>query len=227
MKKKIILLILAVTITMVLSLASCKQADVVGKSSISSFDEVLKFAPDSIKADETFGGWALSSPDGTARFSWSKDFSKSASYDAMLEFDAKPFLDAGLDVTKLPAGMVKNEKLVVGIEFGNEKITYKGEATPLSSYEKIVELKRSNIKYHADLDHFGMDLSNGNVFEWAKDMAKNDKDIVFVLNPKVFIDAGVDPAKVEGWAFKKVNVEDENGKPIQVDKFLKPFDLKK
>jgi hypothetical protein len=227
MKKKIILLTLTLTLILALSLASCNQADVVGKSSIMSFNEVLKFAPDSIKADDTFGGWSLTSPDGTARFMWSKDFSKSATYDAMLEFDAKPFLDAGLDITKLPAGMVKNDKLVVGNEFGNEKITYSGDATPLTSYEKIVELKRSNIKYHADLDHFGIDLSGGNVFEWAKDMAKNDKDIVFVLNPKVFIDAGVDPAKVEGWAFKKVNVEDENGKPIQVDKFLKPFDLKK
>jgi len=70
-----------------------------------------------------------------------------------------------------------------------------------------------------------VDLANGNMFEWAKDMSKNDKDIVFVLNPQVFIDAGVDPAKVEGWVFAKVEKEDENGKKIQVDKFLKPFDL--
>jgi hypothetical protein len=42
----------------------------------------------------------------------------------------------------------------------------------------------------------------------------------------VLIDAGVDPNKVEGWVFGKVKVDDANGKPIEVDKFLKPFSLK-
>lgn len=224
MKK--ILVIIAVVFLMALTFASCKQTDLVGKTSVTSFNEVLKVIPDKIKADEMNGGWSLSAPDGTARFIWSKDFSKSPIHDVMLEFDSKPFVDAGLDVSKLPKGLAYTDKIMVGTKLGNEKLSYKGDATPIASYEKIVELKRSSIKYHADLDHYGVVLSNGNVFEWAKDMSKNDKDIVFVLDPKVFIDAGVDPAKVEGWAFKKVKVDDENGKKIEVDKFLKPFNLK-
>jgi hypothetical protein len=48
---------------------------------------------------------------------------------------------------------------------------------------------------------------------------------VFVLNPEPLIAAGVDPQKVEGWAFAKVEVH-MDGKPTEVDKFLKPFDLK-
>jgi hypothetical protein len=63
------------------------------------------------------------------------------------------------------------------------------------------------------------------MFEWAKDMSTNDKDIVFVLNPEPFIKAGVDPNKIEGWAFAKVTVDDANGKPIEVDKILKPFNI--
>jgi poly-D-alanine transfer protein DltD len=63
------------------------------------------------------------------------------------------------------------------------------------------------------------------MFEMAKDMSKNDKDIVFVLNPQAFIDAGVDPAKVEGWIFAKIKVEDAKGKMVEVDKLLKPFNL--
>jgi F420-0:gamma-glutamyl ligase len=63
------------------------------------------------------------------------------------------------------------------------------------------------------------------MFEWAKDMTTNDKDIVFVLNPEVFINAGVDASNVEGWVFAKVETMDESGKKIEVDKFLKPFDL--
>lgn len=57
-------------------------------------------------------------------------------------------------------------------------------------------------------------------------MDKNDKDMVFALNPEVFIQAGVDPQKVEGWVFAKVETMDMNGKDKEVDKFLKPFDLK-
>jgi hypothetical protein len=56
-------------------------------------------------------------------------------------------------------------------------------------------------------------------------MAANDKDIVFVLNPEPFINAGLDPARIDGWVFAKVTVDDANGKPVEVDKILKPFDL--
>jgi copper chaperone CopZ len=84
----------------------------------------------------------------------------------------------------------------------------------------------TGIGYHGALDHYGVSLGDGNLFEWAKDMSANDKDIVFVLNPAPFIAAGVDPNKVDGWAFAKVTVDDENDKPIEVDKLLKPFNLK-
>ena len=51
------------------------------------------------------------------------------------------------------------------------------------------------------------------------------KDMVFVLNPAPFITAGVEPNRVEGWVFAKVTVDDENGKPVELDKLLKPFDI--
>jgi hypothetical protein len=63
------------------------------------------------------------------------------------------------------------------------------------------------------------------MFEWAKDLSTNDKDIVFVLDPGPFIAAGVDPGRIEGWVFAKVPVMDASGKPVEVDKILKPYDL--
>ncbi|KAF5052119.1 MULTISPECIES: hypothetical protein [Acetobacterium] len=224
MKKKIILAGAALLLLVVLS--GCQQTDVVGKTSITSFDAVLQAIPNQIAEDEMNGGWALSAPDGTARFIWSKDYSSGAPHDVMLEVDAKPFLAAGLDVTKLPAGMLVDDKIMVGTMLGDEKLTYSGEVTPLASYEQLVNLKRDHIKYHTALDHYGVDIGDGNMFEWAKDLSTNDKDIVFVLNPQIFIDAGVDPDKVEGWVFAKVSAEDEDKKPIEVDKFLKPFNIK-
>ena len=223
MKNKHILV--PMLLVMMFIFASCSQLDVIGKESTRSFKEVLDAMPDKIAADEVNGGWTLTAPDNSARFFWSNDFSKSKIYDAMLEFDAKPFIDAGLDIDKLPDGIVYEDKLVVGTELGSESITYDGEATPLASYEKIVELKRNSISYHTALGHYGVDLAGGHVFEWAKDMSKNDKDIVFALNPQVLIDAGVDPGKVQGWVFAKVQTMDKDGKKIEVDKFLKPFNL--
>ncbi|PKM60150.1 MAG: hypothetical protein CVU99_09575 [Firmicutes bacterium HGW-Firmicutes-4] len=223
MKKKII--IAGTALLFLVVLAGCQQTDVVGKTSITSFDAVLQAIPNQIAEDEINGGWALSASDGTARFIWSKDYSSGTPHDVMLEVAAKPFIEAGLDVTKLPAGMVIDDKIMVGTMLGDEELTYSGEVTPLASYEQIINLKRDHIKYHTALDHYGVDLGDGNMFEWAKDLNTNDKDIVFVLNPQIFIDAGVDPEKVEGWVFAKVSTEDEDKKPIEVDKFLKPFNI--
>ena len=215
----------ALALAAVFSLSACQSADVVGKVATTSFEAVLKKIPDSIKSDEENNGWALVSPTGE-RFIWSKDFSSEGKPDAMLEFDAKPFIDAGLDINKLPKEMVAGDKLVYKGEFGQDKFTYRGSPTPLESFNQIVKTRRDVIGYHEKLDHYGVALGNGNMFEWAKDMNTNDKDIVFVLNPQPFIDAGVKPDQVEGWAFAKVEVKDKNGKPEQVDKFLKPFDFK-
>lgn len=222
MKKKIIFIIF-LTATL-LGLTACGNLDVIGDGSKASFEEVLKAMQARVAADDSFGGWSLQSPDGEARFLWSRDFSKTST-DAMLELDAQPFIDAGLDMTKLPADMVSGDKIVIGTDLGNENITYVGEASPLDSYKKLVKHYRDNITYHTSLDHFGVSLGNGNMFEWAKDMKTNDKDIVFVLNPQPFLDAGVNPDALESWVFAKVETMDESGKKVEVDKFLKPFDV--
>lgn len=211
---------------MTLVFASCSRLDVIGSKSVGSFKEVLEAMPDKVEADEVNGGWTLAAPDNSVRFFWSSDFSRSKTYDVMLEFDITPFINAGLEADKLPEGIVFGDKLVAGAELGSEKPAYDGEADPLASYEKIVELKPEAIGYHAAMDHFGVDLSGGHMFEWAKDMEMNDKDIVFVLDARVFIEAGVDPENVEGWIFAKVETMDRNGKKAQADKFLKPFNIK-
>jgi hypothetical protein len=50
-------------------------------------------------------------------------------------------------------------------------------------------------------------------------------DIIFVLDPKPLITAGVDPEMVEGWSYALMPVF-ENGKTGQTQKFIKSFDLK-
>ena len=226
MKKWIILGLIAVIIVLVAVFLLPKDLDVVGKESITSFKAVLAAASDKVTLDEMNGGWSLAAPDGTVRFIWSKDYSKSPLHDVMLELDAQPFLDAGLDTSKLPENFAFYEgKLMVGTKLGKDELKYSGEATPLAAYEQIVSKYRDSIGYHAALDHYNVNVGDGNLFEWAKDMGTNDKDIVFVLNPAPFVAAGVDPSAVAGWVFAKVPV-DVAGKKTEVDKLLKPFNLK-
>ncbi|GHV31708.1 hypothetical protein AGMMS4952_20860 [Spirochaetia bacterium] len=219
-------LLCGIGVTMVLLLSACSQLDVVGTDSKRSFNAVLTALPGNIEADEMNAGWSLSAPDGEARFIWSADYSKSPLHDVMLEVEARPFLDAGLDPDRLPEDIAFYEgKLMVGTKLGKDQLKYSGAPTPLASYEHIVNLYRKTIGYHAALDHYGVSIGEGNLFEWAKDMSINDKDIVFVLNPEPFINAGVNPNAVKGWIFAKVPV-DVNGKPVEVDKLLKPFDVR-
>ncbi|MDF2473297.1 MAG: hypothetical protein K0R21_1079 [Anaerocolumna sp.] len=220
------LILMGVTFVTVVTATACQKIDAIGKGSVKSFDKVLNEIPGNITEDIENASWVLNAPDNSAKFIWSQNF-KETDYDAKLEFDAAPFLAAGLDVNQLPVEMVQEDKIVVGINLGEEELSYEGDVTPLASFEQIVNLKRDNIGYHTALDHFGVDLMNGNMFEWASDMSANDKDIVFVLNPEVFMAAGVNPEEVEGWVFAKVETMDEDGKKIEVEKFLKPFDLKK
>jgi hypothetical protein len=150
----------------------------------------------------------------------------------MLEFDAAPFINAGLDTAKLPENYAAYESmLMVGTKLGSDKLTYQGEPTPLSAYEQIADKYSGSIGYHTALDHYNVSLGNGNMFEWAKNMQihsvtkeNQDKDIVFVLNPEPLIAAGVDPEKVEGWVYTTVSVE-KDGKETDVYKFLKPYNL--
>jgi hypothetical protein len=209
----------------VLSLTACQQTDLIGKVAKTSFAEVVKAIPNQVEVDEMNGGWSLNSPDGTARFIWSSDYSKSPLHDVMIEFDAEPFINAGLDVNKLPEGLVFEDKIMLGTKLGKDELKYNGEATSEASFNQIVTLYRDSIGYHEVLDHYGVDLGDGNKFEWAKDMDTNDKDIVFVVNPEIFIEAGVNPDAVKGWVYAAVEMKDMSGKTIEVMKFLKPFDI--
>ncbi len=205
-------------------LSACQSLDVVARDSTASFDALIKAVPEDIMPDDNIGGYALEAPDGSARFLWSQDFSQSV-YDAWLETDITPFVEAGLDTTRLPEDMVHEGLLIIGADFGNEPPSYSGEATPIKAYEQIVKYKRDNIGYHAALDHYGINLDGGHMFEWAKNLQTNDKDIVFVLSPQPFLDAGADPNKIPGWVFAKVETMEDKGNNVQVDKLLKPFNI--
>lgn len=218
------LLLVTFAMAALLTFSACVTTDVVAKYASSSFETLLISIPDKIKADEAIKGWALSSPSGE-RFLWSSDASQGSAH-VMLEIDAEPFIDAGLDVAKLPEPWIEEAgKLVYTVILRLDAFTATGNAAPLTAFNDIISTNKEILGYHSAMDHFGITLGQGNMFEWAKDMMVNDKDMVFVLNPQPFIEAGVDPSLVNGWIYDKVEVMEKNGRTLEVDKFLKPFDI--
>lgn len=194
-------------------LSACSSLDVNEKYSKKSFDALTAKVP-SVVADksDSYVLWA----DETASLIVKKDFA--GSEDIVLETDLQPFLDAGLDAAKLPDGFsTEGGKLKVIGDYGS------GDGAKSNIRDALfqsVSYDRTNLTYHPELDHFGIKLPKGK-FEFAKDTAKNDKDIVFVIAAAPLRDIGVDVEKVNGWVFK--TMQDENGK--NVDLLLKPYDL--
>ncbi|MDR3308111.1 MAG: hypothetical protein LBS58_04355 [Coriobacteriales bacterium] len=225
-KPALALLTLSFALLTAFALTACAQLDVVGRDSVTAFDQILAVPSVDIQASTANNAWSLTAPDRTARFIWSNDYHTSPLYDVFIEVDAQPFIDAGLDINKLPTNIViQNNKLLVGTKLDTAAAQAPSNPTALAAYEQIVAQSPNTIGYHAALDHFGVSLGDGNMFEWAKDVATNDKDIVFVLNPTPLIAAGVDPTAVKGWVFAKVPMM-MNGQEVQEDKLLKPFDLR-
>ena len=156
----------------------------------------------------------LTAPDGSSGFFWGKNTG--------ISVDAQPFIDAGLDISKLDPQNLVEGKLIVSVE--NPGYEEKSD-DPSQEFSSFVSSARDSVGYHAPMDHFGIKLGNGNMFEWAQDTASNDKDIVFVLDPEFIGQYGADVANIEGWLYADVEVMDEDGKLVTVKKLLKPFDL--
>jgi len=221
------------------SLMGCGATDVVAKVAKTSFGAVAGALPAAPAWSEKDYAWSLASPAGD-RLLLSSDFSRNNAAgasadldkpDAEFVFDADPFLAAGLDISKLPAAdgikyEIEDGMFMIHFELGSDKFSPDAKKSLASAFSELVKFQRTRIGYHEKLDHYGIKLGNGNMFEWAKDMAANDKDIVFALNPEPFIAADVDPSSIAGWSFAKVETRDDAGKTVFVDKLLKPFNLK-
>jgi hypothetical protein len=203
MKKLLLLTALLIFI------AGCTSTDVVKREAQSSFEEIL--AVDSVESSIMDGFAHIIIADGY-HFDLSLN-PQSTDEDVIMAVMAMPFLDAGLDITKLPSNMrIKDDMLLITFEGIKGSMTYDAKG----QMNSLLTNNRTLLGYHAELDHFGIALGN-HKFEWAKNMATNDKDAVFILSADVLREAGVNVEAVEGWIFTTMD---------GMDLLLKPIDLK-
>ncbi len=197
-------------IILLLLCTACQETDVVANYSISSFSKVLQ----NVSHDFNEGNFTLYSPDGLGKFIWGKSVA--------LEIAIKPFLDAGLDISKLPEEIpVKDDKIIVYLE---NAANVQSE-DPSEVFESVIRKNRDSLSYHSALDHFGINFPGEHSFEWSKDMISNDKDLVFALNPMPFKDAGADIENIPGWTLTEVEMMEMGGKTTHMKKLIKAFDL--
>ena len=212
--KKLSFVILTLALALLL-LSGCAALDVVYTYSVSSLDQLLAQAP-ALAGSE--GNYFTLSADHETMLKISRDYQKTGAEDLVIQTPLKPFVDAGLDPAKLGAGYrADTDSLYLVADFGAGS----GAQDSLSNaLFESVKTDRQILSYHADLDHYGIQLPAGK-FEWAKDESTNDKDIVFVIAAKPLADLGVDVQNIEGWVFK--TMQDDAGRDFDV--LLKPYSL--
>ncbi|MDD3439249.1 MAG: hypothetical protein PHI04_07535 [Clostridiaceae bacterium] len=97
----------------------------------------------------------------------------------------------------------------------------------VTSFEALLNKIPENITSDEVNNGWALTSPTDERFIWGKDFSsEGTPDVMLEFDSQPFIDAGADPNKVEGWVFAKVPVMDEQGKKIEVEKLLKPFDLK-
>ena len=204
--KKLMIMILASAVL----LGACAQADVVLKYSRESLNKLTNQFPNVVSETEK----TISiSADGETVLNISKDYSAGQD-DIVMATPLQPFVDAGLDVAKLPEGFrADGGTLYLTTDFGDEE----GEAaTVADALFSAADANRDALTYHAKLDHYGITLAAGK-FEFAKDYTTNDKDIVFVLKADKIAETGADVNSIKGWTFATM----DDGSQV----LLKPADL--
>jgi len=232
---KKILFVMLILLSASVFLAGCAKIDVVSKYSKESFNKIAK---DRVKeiAEGAKKGFEMSSTAGDV---FGISYIKSAEKDTGtvgLEIyeivDAKPFLDAGLNVDRLISEVVyydaQNNKLVIKKNLNNikKKDFSEEKAKTISGlYDMMIDANREILGYHEKLGHFGLSFGEGYMLEWAKDMTKNEKDIVWVLDPTPLVSAGLNPDSIESWTYTKVPVMDKDGRKLEVEKFLRAYNL--
>lgn len=222
MKKKVMkkkyFAVSALVVALTVFLASCGGTDVVLNYSPGSLNDIIEANPELVTDNTEETHYYDLTVDGETTLRISHDYTMTDQEDLAIVTPLAPFVAAGLDVSNLSEGYRADENwfYVTG--------SY-GDGTGLKdnvadSLFESVTFDRSNLTYHEELDHYGIALANGK-FEYAKDAAANDKDIVFVLAADPLVELGVDVNNVEGWIFKTM----DNPDGTTIDVLLKPYDL--
>jgi hypothetical protein len=237
MKKKIVTLLVSSAI--LAAFTGCSRpvtGDKEADNALFAFNKIVKAYPDKKRFHEALKHWGFELPTGE-KFEWSKDMSANKADFAMVML-ADPLVEAGLDISKLDENewlyepAAKDDKgndlpnrLIKPYNVSDKKQSSNGSE---DSMRRLLKADTDNVKYHKDVQHFGLSLGEGNQVQWTEKLGTNNADMIFVLNVEPLIEAGIDINKLEdsGWVFKEAS-DNDMGMGTSPDQIVKIYDIKK
>ena len=193
-------------------------------SSIAAVDIVANRAIDSFESlgrelelhEESRQHYDLRSPDGTEVFTFGQSI--------MLTFDLAPFTVAGFVPQEYGNALVMGET-TFSILADHAGVTPQDGDGGYDVFEAVLRSNRHALEYHMDHDLFELHLGHGNAFRWARDLQTNTRGMTFVLNPEPFIEAGLNPELLKGWALVDITVMHGADRGQRVPRLIKNFSL--
>jgi hypothetical protein len=232
--KKIILLV--VSLSLVFTLAACGKSqtgDNDADKALKAFNSIVKKYPDKKGFHPALKHWGFALPQGD-KFEWTKDTSANV-IDFAMVIKAEPFIEAGLDTSKLndsnyvyKEAAVEDGKQIPELLIHPYNIDDKKETSQGSEDAMRRLLKRDNdlVEYHKDLQHYRLYLDGGFEVQWTEKLGLNNADMSFVIEADSLVKAGLDVTKLDGsgWIYKEAEKDDMGNHP---NRLVKIYDIKK
>ncbi|WP_163192930.1 hypothetical protein [Clostridium thermarum] len=186
-----------------------------------AFTVVVKENKDKIGYHDALSHWGIKMPSGE-KFEWTKDTAANVADLAIVAL-ADPFINAGLDVTKLdknqwlfePAAKEGTEqlpnRLIKPYNVSDKRFQTEGYEDAMRN---IIKTDNNLITYNPDAKKYVISLGQGFEVQWTESLGTNESDMVFVFDAKPLVEAGLDVNKLSGsgWEVK------EDGKLVKAFK---------
>lgn len=192
-----------------------------GDKAYKAFTSIVKENKDKIGYHDALSHWGIKMPTGE-KFEWTKDTAANVADLAIVSL-ADPFINAGLDVTKLDKNLWLYEpaakdgaeelpnRLIKPFNISDKRFETEGYEDAMKN---IIKTDASLISYNADTKKYAISLGKGFEVQWTENLGANEADMVFVFDSKSLVDAGLDVSKLagSGWEVK------EDGKLVKAFK---------
>lgn len=215
MLKNKAIIISAILVGVTLAATGCGNRGNVDETKVKaseSFVNIIKENKDDVGFHSELSHWGLKLPTGE-KFEWTKDTSANE-IDFAMVIPADPFTKAGLDVTKIDSkdlvfkaaanegGMETPNLLIKPYNLSDKKQNSNGSE---DAFKRLLKVQEVPVTYDDKVGKYVLDVEKNYKVMWTETLGQGTSDMVFVIDAKPLMDAGLDVDKIsqEGWKYEK------------------------